>query len=84
MQKNIEERVLSAAQYIADTGATVRDTAKCFGISKSTVHKDMTQRLQLYDISLFRAVREKLQINKEERHIRGGIATHNKYKGAKK
>ena len=81
MQKNIEERVLSAAQYIADTGATVRDTAKCFGISKSTVHKDIAERLPLFNRRLYLQVKEILDENKAQRHIRGGLATRKKYKG---
>ena len=80
MQNSIEYRVLKTAHYIAETGATVRDTAKQFGISKSTVHKDMTERLIFIDAALAGEVHKKLQINKAERHIRGGIATHNKYK----
>ena len=76
----IEDRVRRSAQFIAESGATVRETAKAFGYSKSTVHKDMTERLQHIDYELFERVAEKLAINKMERHIRGGIATHNKYK----
>lgn len=81
MQAGLEHRVLTSARYIAETGATVRDTAQRFGYSKSTVHKDMTERLFRIDSALYAKVAEKLSINKAERHIRGGIATHNKYKG---
>lgn len=80
MHTDYEDRVLTSARYIAETGATVRDTAKQFGYSKSTVHKDMTERLYRIDRELFGMVAERLSINKAERHIRGGIATHNKYK----
>ena len=83
MQNSIEDRVLASAHYIAETGATVRETAKRFGISKSTVHKDMTERLIHVDSGLAQEVHKKLQINKAERHIRGGIATHNKYKAGR-
>ncbi len=72
-------REILLGQYIIDTGATVRTTAKEFRISKSTVHKDVTERLQKSDPSLFKKVREVLNKNKEERHIRGGIATREKY-----
>lgn len=75
----IEERVLNVAEYIVEHGATVRDAAKKFGISKSTVHKDATERLQALDVSLAAQVRKVLDVNKEERHIRGGMATKEKY-----
>ena len=80
MHSDIASRVLASARYIAETGATVRDTASKFGYSKSTVHKDMTDRLYSLNSELYELVAEKLSINKAERHIRGGIATHNKYK----
>jgi putative DeoR family transcriptional regulator (stage III sporulation protein D) len=64
-----------------ETGATVRAAAKKFGISKSTVHKDLTCRLQQYNLGLYQQVRQILEHNKNERHIRGGIATRIKYKG---
>ena len=70
-----EDRAVCFAQYIIDTSATVRDTAKKFNISKSTVHKDVTERLQKVNYPLYEKVKEILQKNKEERHIRGGMAT---------
>lgn len=80
MKDYMEERVLQVAAFVADTGATVREAAKKYGISKSTVHKDMTQRLPGISPSLFEAVRKVLEQNKAERHIRGGKATYLKYK----
>ena len=79
MNIDIKDRILSEAKYIAETGQTVRETARVMGISKSTVHKDMTQRLMHVDKKLFREVRDVLDQNKAQRHIRGGIATKNKY-----
>lgn len=81
MREYIEERALNTAQYIVETGATVREAAKVFKISKSTVHKDMTERLRFIDPALTKAVIAVLEHNKAERHIRGGIATRLKYKG---
>lgn len=81
MTNTIEQRVCDLARYIIDTKATVRTAAKYFGISKSTVHKDMQSRLPNYNRSLYLQVREILEINKQERHIRGGNATRHKYKG---
>ena len=75
----IKERVLTLGTYIRDTHATVRETAGRFGISKSTVHKDMTQKLPHYDPAMFAAVRNVLEENKAERHLRGGEATKQKY-----
>lgn len=75
----IEERAVEIADYIIETKATVRQTAKQFGISKSTVHKDCTDRLQQINPSMARAVRNVLDVNKQERHIRGGMATREKY-----
>ena len=75
----IEERAVEIADYIIETKATVRQTAKKFGISKSTVHKDCTDRLLQINPSMARAVRSVLDINKQERHIRGGLATKEKY-----
>ena len=75
----IEERAVEIADYIIETKATVRQTAKKFGISKSTVQKDCTDRLQQINPSMARAVRSVLDINKQERHIRGGMATREKY-----
>ncbi|MEG1524974.1 MAG: sporulation transcriptional regulator SpoIIID [Clostridia bacterium] len=81
MRDYIEERINETAHYIIDRGATVRDAAKVFGISKSTVHKDMAERLKLINPRLFHQVRQVLDVNKAERHIRGGQATYRKYKG---
>ena len=75
----IEERVLNAACYIAENGATVRETAKVLSVSKSTVHKDVSERLRMLNPALFCDVRRVLDINKAERHIRGGRATCRKY-----
>jgi putative DeoR family transcriptional regulator (stage III sporulation protein D) len=79
----LTERILSEGEYIANNGATVRDTGKHFGVCISTVHKDMTERLKYIDKNLYDRVIEVLQINKKERLLRGGIATKNKYKGLK-
>lgn len=75
----IEERAISLAHYIIETKETVRSTAKKFGISKSTVHKDVSDRLLKINPALAREVREILDENKAERHIRGGMATKLKY-----
>ncbi|MBQ8578053.1 MAG: sporulation transcriptional regulator SpoIIID [Clostridia bacterium] len=75
----IRERVETLGRYICDTHATVRETAGKFGISKSTVHKDMTQKLPEYNAALSAAVRSVLEENKAERHLRGGEATRLKY-----
>lgn len=75
----IDERVLQFAHYIIDSKDTVRGTAKKFGISKSTVHKDVTERLEKINIGLAKEVRKVLDENKAERHIRGGLATKAKY-----
>ena len=79
MKDYIEERAVEIAFYIIETGATVRQTAKKFGISKSTVHKDVTERLLQINPSLAREARKVLDMNKSERHIRGGMATREKY-----
>ncbi|MBQ3413938.1 MAG: sporulation transcriptional regulator SpoIIID [Clostridia bacterium] len=76
---SIEERAVNLAHYIIDSKDTVRGTAKKFGISKSTVHKDVSERLRKINPSLAREVREILDENKAERHIRGGMATKLKY-----
>ena len=76
---SIEERAVVLAQYIIDTKDTVRGAAKRFGISKSTVHKDVTERLEEIDPSLAKRARIVLDVNKSERHIRGGMATKEKY-----
>ena len=79
MKDYIEERVLELADYIIESGSTVRATAKRFNISKSTVHKDVTERLEQLNKSLFEQVQDVLKSNKAERHIRGGLATKEKY-----
>ncbi len=81
MKGYIEQRVVDLAEYIIKNKATVRDTAKVFDISKSTVHKDVTERLKKINSNLAKGVRIVLDENKSERHIRGGLATKNKYKG---
>ena len=77
----IEERAVEAAEFMIQTNATVRETAKKFGISKSTVHKDIQERLPAFNRPLYLQVKQVLDENKAERHIRGGIATRKKYKG---
>lgn len=79
MADTIEERACQLAVYIIETGATVRGAAQHFGISKSTVHKDLSQRLPRLNRSLYTQVRRVLDINKAQRHIRGGLATREKY-----
>ena len=79
MKDYIEERAVEVAYYIIETKATVRQAAKKFGISKSTVHKDVTERLAQVNPSLAAETRKVLDINKSERHIRGGMATREKY-----
>ena len=81
MQGSMEQRAYELAAYMIENGATVRAAAKKFGISKSTVHKDLTTRLSAYSPSLYRQVRAVLDQNKAERHLRGGMATTMKYKG---
>lgn len=80
MSTTIEERACELAVYMIETGATVRTAAQHFGISKSTVHKDLSQRLPMYNKRLYDQVRQVLDINKRERHIRGGMATREKYR----
>ncbi|MBQ7765905.1 MAG: sporulation transcriptional regulator SpoIIID [Lachnospiraceae bacterium] len=79
MKDYIEERAIEVANYIIEQNATVRQTAKKFGISKSTVHKDVTERLEEIDPTLAKRTRMVLDVNKSERHIRGGMATKEKY-----
>jgi len=81
LKSNIEERACELAVYIIENKATVRSAAKAFNISKSTVHKDLSERLEQYNKTLYNQVKEVLEKNKAERHIRGGIATRVKYKG---
>ena len=78
---DIEERTINIGHYIIDKKATVRAAAKYFGVSKSTVHKDVTERLRKINPGLAREVRLVLDENKSERHLRGGMATKRKYKG---
>lgn len=75
-----EERCVEIAQYIVESGATVRAAAKKFGVSKSTVHKDVTARLLCVNRSLYHQVHQVLEVNKNQRHIRGGEATREKYR----
>ena len=79
MNDFIWKRVLEVSQYIYRTGATVRDTAREFGVSKSTVHKDVAERLPRINPELADKVRKVLEFNKAQRHIRGGEATRRKY-----
>ena len=79
MKDYIEERAIDIANYIIENNATVRQTAKQFGISKSTVHKDVTERLMQVNPALAKEARKVLDVNKSERHIRGGLATKEKY-----
>ena len=79
MRDYIEERAEEIGQYIVESGATVRQTAKKFGVSKSTVHKDVTERLVKINPFLAARIRVVLDVNKAERHIRGGMATKEKY-----
>ena len=81
MKENMEERACRLAVYMIENRATVRAAAQKFGISKSTVHKDLSERLPVYNRPLYMQVKEILETNKAERHIRGGIATRKKYKG---
>ncbi len=83
MANTMEERACELAVYIIETGATVRSAAQRFGISKSTVHKDLTLRLPKCNRILYEKVRHILETNKAERHIRGGLATQRKYKKQK-
>ena len=80
MDGTIEQRACDLAVYMIETGATVRTAAKHFGISKSTVHKDLSQRLPQCNKGLYRQVRSVLELNKAQRHIRGGLATREKYR----
>ena len=82
MKGNREERAERLALFILENRTTVRAAAQKFGISKSSVHKDLSERLPTFNRSLYLQVKEVLEQNKAERHIRGGIATRKKYKGA--
>ena len=79
MRNYIEERTLEIAEYIISNKSTVRDTAKVCGCSKSTVHKDCVERLPRINSAIAKQVKEILDVNKAERHIRGGMATKMKY-----
>lgn len=81
MSETLEDRACELAVYMIESGATVRTAAKHFHISKSTVHKDLSQRLPKHNPALYEQVRRILDQNKRERHIRGGLATRKKYKG---
>ena len=81
MKGNMEERAERLAIYIIENRTTGRAAAAKFGISKSTVHKDISERLPLFNRALYLQVKEVLDVNKAQRHIRGGIATRKKYKG---
>lgn len=78
----MEKRACELAMYIIENRTTIRAAARYFGVSKSTVHKDLTERLEQCNHGLYLQVRQILEVNKAERHIRGGIATRMKYKGA--
>ncbi len=84
MNTCVEERAVVLGRFIVETGATVRVCAKKYGVSKSTVHKDVSDRLKRLDEDLYFKVKKVLEFNKSERHIRGGIATKNKYLKTKK
>ena len=79
MKGIVEERAVELGEYIIENKATVRSAAKKFGVSKSTVHKDVSERLKYVDPGLYRKVKNILEINKAQRHIRGGMATKRKY-----
>ncbi|MBQ7521584.1 MAG: sporulation transcriptional regulator SpoIIID [Clostridia bacterium] len=80
MKGIVEERAVELGKYIIERKSTVRSTAQKFGVSKSTVHKDVSERLKYVNPQLYSQVKEILEINKSERHIRGGMATRRKYK----
>ena len=77
--READDRAVRLGEYIVESGATVRGAAKVFGISKSTVHKDVTERLEHIDVPLWKEVKEVLERNKAQRHLRGGAATRRKY-----
>lgn len=79
MWEYIEERAIKCAEYIVETGCTVRACSAHFSISKSTVHKDVSERLKYIDMDLYERTRQVLELNLSERHIRGGNATREKY-----
>ena len=79
-----KDRIIKEGLFIAETGATVRRAAKAFGVSKSCVHKDVTEKLKFYDFSLYEKVKKVLETNFCEKHLRGGYATKRKYEKLKK
>ena len=81
MNESMEDRARRLALYIIENRSTVRAAARKFGISKSTVHKDISERLPQFNRTLYTQVKEVLEVNKAQRHIRGGLATRRKYKG---
>ena len=81
IKDNLEQRACDLALYMIENRATVRQAARQFGVSKSTVHKDIAERLPLFNRRLYLQVKEILDENKAQRHIRGGLATRRKYKG---
>lgn len=82
MKQNVEDRAAMLGEYIVENKATVRRAAKQFGVSKSTVHKDVAERLRSVDMGLYKEVSS--VVNKAQRHIRGGMATKRKYEAQKK
>ncbi len=81
MRETVQDRAVELGEFILENRATVRAAAKRFHVSKSTVHKDVSERLQTVNPQLYGAVRHVLEVNKAQRHIRGGLATRRKYKG---
>ena len=79
-QQELEQRIIAEAMYVIETGETIRQTAKRFGLSKSTIHEDIRDRLMKIDEMLYKKVREKIEYNISQRAIRGGMATKRKYK----
>ena len=84
MNSRINRRVINEALYILDTKSTIRETAKIYNVSKSTVHKDVTERLEVINPRLAEEIRKVLDVNKAERHLRGGMATRDKYSHMRK